>query len=248
MVDHVVAAAGRGLQVDRTDRDHAGLVPWRADGAVGFLAAGVEPEVAAGHHHHDALGHRAAHRTGQRVGLIRLGRVGTQAQVHHPDVLVPAVVDDPVDAGQHVGQLAVAVVVEHADVEQVGVGRDAGGVFRLVGAAAGRHGSDVRAMAIAVGLGGEAVLHTAQIGLHRRAGGVQRARHVDARGPVAHAGAHGVTHLGEIDRFAHPAVAAIALEVGVLPGDARIEHGNADAPAGDAGDACPIGGAGGAHR
>ena len=188
-VGHDVVVAGVGaLQVDGADRDDARLVAGRADRAPALAAVRVKAVVAGRDDHHDAVGDGAANGACQRVGTVGFGGVRTQAQVHHLDVQPAGVVDDPIDAGQHVRELTRAIAVEHAHIKQVGVGRHARAVGRLEGAAARGHRGHVCAVAVRVGPGCPGAAHRVLVHPGARAGRVQGVRHVDAGRPVGRTG------------------------------------------------------------
>ena len=136
----------------------------------------------------------------------------------------------------HVAHLAVAVGVEHLDVVEVGVGRDAGGVVGLVVAAAGRDAGDMGAVAEEVGaVDGERVDVRLVVG-HRLAARIERGRGVDAGSPVLDAQRGGIADLLEVDRGLDARGLAVEAErVGVVLLDARVEHRDADAGAVQAG-------------
>ena len=189
------------MRVDRPDRDHRGVVARRADCAVDLQTERRLAEVARRHHHGDPRRRGTAHRDAERVGLPGLGRRRGQAHVEHADVVFPGVEDHPLDAFEHIAQVAVAVHVEHAhvaeaaaaavvedlDVVDVGVGGDAGAVGRARGiplGASGRHRGDVGAVAVAVLGQRRAVVDRALVAAERPAAGRPRGGDADARGPV----------------------------------------------------------------
>ena len=101
---------------------------------------------------------------GQRVDLPRLRRLGAVGQVDHPDVhaVVVAVLDDPVEGGDDLGDVGAAVAGADLHVEQLGVRRDAGehrsvgllGVVVVV--LAGDDAGHVGAVAVSVEVAGPA--------------------------------------------------------------------------------------------
>ena len=77
---------------------------------------------------------------GERVEPVVLHAVGAEGQVEHPDVQagVVAVLHDPVDGGDDLGDVDGAVGGGHLDVDDAGVGGDADEVLVVV-LVAGRH-------------------------------------------------------------------------------------------------------------
>ena len=84
--------------------------------------------VSRGRDNDDAGGVRAADRLAQRIGRAGFGDRVAERQVDDADVVVGAVSDRPVDAGDHVAREAAAIAAEHANVDQLRAGCDAAGV------------------------------------------------------------------------------------------------------------------------
>ena len=89
-------------------------------------AAGGAPVAGGGHHHDPGVpGHLGGE--GQRVVLIALGAVGAERKVEDPDVdaVVVAVLDDPADRRDDLGDINRAAGRPDLDVDDPRVGRDA---------------------------------------------------------------------------------------------------------------------------
>ena len=89
---------------------------------------GLEAVVAGGGHDHDAGAPGVLDRAGQRVDLPRLEGDGAVGQGDDPDVHAAgvAVLDDPVEGGDDLGDVDAAVAGADLHVEQLGLGGDAG--------------------------------------------------------------------------------------------------------------------------
>ena len=123
VVGAVVGAAG----VDRAHREDV-----RAEGGHEQVV-GLETVVAGGGHDDDAGPPRVLHRAGERVDLPGLERdravgQGDDADVHAAGV---AVLDDPVEGGDHLGDVDASVAGADLHVEQLGLGGDPGEVAGL---------------------------------------------------------------------------------------------------------------------
>ena len=130
MVHRLDAARRRVVVVHGTDGDHRRVVARRTDRPVDLLAARRQAKIAGRHHDRDAGCRRAARSGAQRIGLPGLRRRRRQAEVHHADVVLLRVVDNPLDAIDRLADRAGAVAVEHLDVIDVCVRRDAGRIGR----------------------------------------------------------------------------------------------------------------------
>ena len=139
-VDDIVCAGHAGFEIGRAHGDHRGVVARRRNGAKGLDAVSVFAKVAASHDHRDARSSGRPNGAAQRVGDEGLGGIGRQADVEHADVVFLGVVQHPVDAGQGVGQLALAAAVEHLDVIDQRAGGNAAALHPA--AVAGTAGGD----------------------------------------------------------------------------------------------------------
>ena len=228
IVDGVVVAHDRVVQVHRPHGDHRRVVARRADLAIDLLVGGVEAEVARGHDHRDAGRRGAAHGRAQRVQRPALGGLRRQADVHDADVVLLGVEDHPLDAFDRVADGARAGVAEHLHVVDAGIRCHAVHVLLRRGGgsevAPRRHRSHVRAVAVAVRRDGAVVGDRGFVAVERGAARLQRADACGARGPV---GRRVVQHR----HVALDAQAGGAVERAVVAHDARVEDGDADAAA-----------------
>ena len=216
----------------------------RGDAAVDRGPGGVLAGVAGGGHDDDTGGRGAAHGARQGVEQERVSGRPAQAQVHHPDVGHARALQHPVDAGQHIGHVADAALVEHAHVVQVSTRCHARAVGRLVAAGAGRCCRHMRAVAVGVGdVGRGPQVH--------QPGPVRDAVQAVPGGPCGiHTLGPAVTRqraaeLDDVDRSAHAGGAIGTEQVLVAVVDTRIQDRDAHATAVDATAGRP---AAGCHR
>ena len=145
---HQVVGPPRGvLRAHRADGDGRRRVAGRRDAGVAGLAGDrVAADVAGRDHDDDAGAHGRLDRLHQRVGGRRLVDRVAERQVDDVDRLRDAVVDGPLDRADHVAGGALAVLVQHAQADQLDVLGDARHLRRAAADGAG----DVRAVAIRV--------------------------------------------------------------------------------------------------
>src|SRR4029450_9545467 len=125
---------------------------WRSYPTKLFRARSVLAIVAGGDDNGESHGSRSAHSAAKRIGAKRLGRIRGETQVQHADVVILAVVDHPIDASQHVTDLAHTRIIEYPNVEQIGVGRDSGGFGATRDRTSRRDGGDLSAVPIDIGI------------------------------------------------------------------------------------------------
>ena len=248
--DDVVGARQRSLQVAGPDRDHRGVVPRRTDAAIA-LCTTVGPAVVPGRHDDRDPGCRcASNRTRQRVGSPGLRGIRRQAEVHHPDVVFPGVVDDPVDTSQHVTELAQALVVQHLHVVERRAGGDAGGLGIPPGVvvATGRDTGNVGTVSIGVDGSFVPVVQSRLVFLAGVAPWRHGLRQIDTGRPVLDTTRGHVTDFQDVDAAADTAAARLVFEQRMFPHQTRVEHGDADAVAVQPGVGAGERGCSGAHR
>ena len=103
-----------------TNRDDIRIVAGGSDGAIAVGCCGVGTAVVAGgHHHHDASLPRLFHGQAKRIGLIGFIDRAAQREVDHPDVVLTLQGDGLLNTGNHVAVSAVAILIQHPDIDQV---------------------------------------------------------------------------------------------------------------------------------
>ena len=180
--DDVVAAVDRVLVVHGADREDVRIVAGGVDREVAVAAT-----VARGGDHGQAGGPGPLHCLGQRVGVVALGDRVAQRHVQHADVEACAVGDGEIDRLDYRAGVAESLVVEHAQVDEVHVRRDA--ADRTVDARTTDRARDVRAVTKAVEGAelrriGEVDIGEDALGRNRRARGEARVDQGD-RDPLA---------------------------------------------------------------
>ena len=123
----IVGEIRRALRVERADADRRRRVARHADAAVaGSPGRGDAALVAGRGHDRDALARQALDRLHQRVGEDRFEHRVAERDVDDLDLVGLVVARDPLERVDHVAGVARAVVAEHAQRDDVDVGRDAG--------------------------------------------------------------------------------------------------------------------------
>ena len=117
--DLVIPTFRRLVEVRRADRDHVGIVGGLGD------RPDVRPAVARGDHDRDARGPGALDRCVERIDRVRLDRIRAEREVQHPDPVLAAVRDDPLDGGDHDRDVGGPVGAGHLDRDQLRAGGDA---------------------------------------------------------------------------------------------------------------------------
>src|SRR6185369_2271675 len=101
------------------------IVTGRGDGSVAEGGLRVIPAgVAGGHDDHDSRIPGGFHGLAQRIGLVASGDRPPEREVHDTNVVLVLDLDGALDGGNDIAVLADAIAVQHAQVDQVGVGRD----------------------------------------------------------------------------------------------------------------------------
>ena len=152
VIDDVVDARCRAPAVVGADGDDRRVVGGRRDGSVDFGAGGRFAKIARRDDDRKTGSGCAAHRAAQRVGPIRFGRIRGQAEIQNADSVFLAVIDHPVDAGEHVADFADAVVAQYLDVIERCIRRDATRVRNAGDRPSDGDRCDVRAMAVLVAI------------------------------------------------------------------------------------------------
>ncbi len=129
---------------------HPGGIARRRDPAELWLSPVVPAMVPRGGHHHDAGVDGAPCGQRQRVCVVRLVDPGRHREIDHADVESRPLLDRVVDRRNRVADVAVAVLVERPQDEQVRPWCDPPSCAVRVVTVAGDDSGDVRAMAVAV--------------------------------------------------------------------------------------------------
>ncbi len=157
--DRVVRPRVRAVRVGRADRDHGRQVRRRDDAAVDGRAVGVAAGVARRDDADDPGVDRRLDRLAERVETVGLDHRRADREVGDADVVGVLVRDHPADAGDHVAQRARAVAADDANVDQLGVEREAAVLLVRVDerralerltTVAGRDPGDVRSVAVGI--------------------------------------------------------------------------------------------------
>jgi hypothetical protein len=122
-----IVAPGEGLhRLHGAYGDHERIVAGRQDGAVPLIAEGVVPAaVAGGDNHYDARLPGGLHCLAERIETVGLLHRPPQREVQHPDVVFLLQIDGARDSRDHGTVRTRAVRIQHAQVDQIGAGRDA---------------------------------------------------------------------------------------------------------------------------
>ena len=134
--------------------DHVGIIAWYRDSAIAIVTVRVVTTIVAGRHHHDDSCFPSLLRClTQRIQGVALEDASTERQVDDPDVVQVLQSDRLIDARDHRAVGGRSVLVQHAQVNDVGIGGDAaeGDIAvpaRGAASVARDDGGDVRAVTV----------------------------------------------------------------------------------------------------